>query len=327
MSEKIIKEICKWVSIVLILIAMFMLFSTKYVISDKDDRTKTKNNARDLEREIESNLSKENLKLIQKEADKRDIDIDFQEFKDQLLSIVEVLEDGKITLKEIISKRADLVGLIDTINDNYEDIFEDGFGYDEIDDQIDEIIDGLDDIKKGLIVFIGIFVLTLVFSVVVIILHVVNSKLPGISAVMIYIVWLITNFIMLNKLNKVAEDGWDKSDDFFKMQSAPVWPLILVLIAMLLWIFKDKLAEIGSKAVVSVPVFQEKTLAAKPMVYCSNCGEPLNEGAAFCPQCGMKYEPMAAPKETESVRPGVCPQCGSPIDPDTVFCGNCGYKV
>jgi len=49
--------------------------------------------------------------------------------------------------------------------------------------------------------------------------------------------------------------------------------------------------------------------------FCSECGQQLNPGAKFCPNCGAK----------QAVG-GVCTGCGNPVQPGTKFCPNCGQK-
>lgn len=56
---------------------------------------------------------------------------------------------------------------------------------------------------------------------------------------------------------------------------------------------------------------------------CPRCGEPLEDGAVFCANCGNKViKPQSASADVK-----ICPTCGSQIDGDTVFCTNCGTKI
>jgi ribosomal protein L40E len=54
---------------------------------------------------------------------------------------------------------------------------------------------------------------------------------------------------------------------------------------------------------------------------CPTCGQPLPEGATFCPHCGA-----ATPTHPKSVY-HFCPQCGAGLRPDARFCGKCGYRL
>ena len=59
---------------------------------------------------------------------------------------------------------------------------------------------------------------------------------------------------------------------------------------------------------------QAAPAAAK--AFCPECGNPVEAGAKFCPNCGAK---MAAAS--------VCPGCGQPVQPGAKFCANCGQKL
>lgn len=50
--------------------------------------------------------------------------------------------------------------------------------------------------------------------------------------------------------------------------------------------------------------------------FCADCGQPLQPGAKFCPNCGAKQ-----------VGSNACPACGQPVTAGAKFCGNCGQKL
>lgn len=52
-------------------------------------------------------------------------------------------------------------------------------------------------------------------------------------------------------------------------------------------------------------------------MYCSNCGNNMNDGDAFCAKCGA----------TRSIDHKTCPKCGTPIARNERFCSNCGCAV
>src|SRR5437868_14240085 len=81
--------------------------------------------------------------------------------------------------------------------------------------------------------------------------------------------------------------------------------------------------------------------------HCSNCGNALLDGAAFCDNCGAPVrgqgqgqpagqptvynstfdpaQPSAAPQQGASGAGAVnCPVCGAPAMPGEAFCDNCG---
>ncbi len=53
-------------------------------------------------------------------------------------------------------------------------------------------------------------------------------------------------------------------------------------------------------------------------VACSNCGNPVAEGAKFCPNCG---KPVPAPGTI------LCPKCSAVLPEGAKFCSNCGAKL
>ncbi len=48
--------------------------------------------------------------------------------------------------------------------------------------------------------------------------------------------------------------------------------------------------------------------------FCTSCGQPMPEGAKFCPHCGAKQTAAG------------CPGCGKPVPEGAKFCPNCGAK-
>lgn len=52
-------------------------------------------------------------------------------------------------------------------------------------------------------------------------------------------------------------------------------------------------------------------------MFCRNCGQPMDDMAAFCTHCG-------AGKGTGSA---YCPNCGNTVDPNAVVCVKCGVAL
>lgn len=50
-------------------------------------------------------------------------------------------------------------------------------------------------------------------------------------------------------------------------------------------------------------------------MFCKNCGNELETGAAFCPKCGYQKGSGA----------GFCANCGNEMAPGATVCGKCGY--
>lgn len=64
------------------------------------------------------------------------------------------------------------------------------------------------------------------------------------------------------------------------------------------------------------------------MAYCSKCGKPLAEDAAFCSSCGARVssEPVQR-KESYEGSVQKCPSCGQVLDAFSAVCPSCGYEL
>jgi len=62
---------------------------------------------------------------------------------------------------------------------------------------------------------------------------------------------------------------------------------------------------------------------------CTACGAEMQFNALFCPGCGGKAEPLAAPETpVENCSPvKVCASCGGELPENSTFCVLCGTKV
>ena len=68
------------------------------------------------------------------------------------------------------------------------------------------------------------------------------------------------------------------------------------------------------------------------MVFCTNCGQQLAEGAKFCSACGNKVDISSAFQsgQRKTVYDGEihkCPNCGSLLDSFKLRCQLCGYEL
>ena len=61
----------------------------------------------------------------------------------------------------------------------------------------------------------------------------------------------------------------------------------------------------------------------KLAVICPKCGKNLKPGAKFCSSCGANLAELS--KEAE--KPIVCPNCGAELEPDEKFCNQCGTAI
>ena len=64
------------------------------------------------------------------------------------------------------------------------------------------------------------------------------------------------------------------------------------------------------------------------MSFCINCGNKLEEGYDFCPECGTRIVPDTDNKYNSSdyISMKLCPKCGEPMPSDAYYCLNCGVK-
>lgn len=72
------------------------------------------------------------------------------------------------------------------------------------------------------------------------------------------------------------------------------------------------------------------------MPFCQNCGNKLDDQAAFCPKCGTACGNVGSANTTEEFakREQVfvgkirkCPQCGAVLNTDAVTCPECGFDL
>ncbi len=72
--------------------------------------------------------------------------------------------------------------------------------------------------------------------------------------------------------------------------------------------YVDKIAELESQIAAEA----QQAGAFGSSVPCPNCGNNMPQGAAFCNNCGQKYEPA------------LCGNCGQHLAPGAKFCAGCG---
>ena len=61
-------------------------------------------------------------------------------------------------------------------------------------------------------------------------------------------------------------------------------------------------------------------------MFCTNCGEAINEGEMICKGCGklsndIRQELLAMSEKSTAIK---CKNCGGPMSPEHKFCGTCG---
>lgn len=57
-------------------------------------------------------------------------------------------------------------------------------------------------------------------------------------------------------------------------------------------------------------------------IYCSECGEEMDDDNKFCPKCGFEVHEFDSTSKSN-----LCQKCGSKLDEDSTFCSNCGENV
>lgn len=70
--------------------------------------------------------------------------------------------------------------------------------------------------------------------------------------------------------------------------------------------------------VVNTPVAAVPTEAHLEEIECPNCATKMPANSKFCPECGNKIEIQ---------KPSFCTQCGEPIVEGAKFCANCGASL
>lgn len=63
------------------------------------------------------------------------------------------------------------------------------------------------------------------------------------------------------------------------------------------------------------------------MAFCENCGSPLPDDAAHCPECGMAVGMKQAEADSNTVEAVFCPECGAKNAGDDQFCQECGAPL
>ena len=346
MTDNMAKNICKWASIVLVALSLIAFMGGGIKIADKKGFKEFK---KELSKKLsyigiyslddldEDDTDEEYLENIQELFDMSDIDLEAEDAVKIITKSLKAVDDGKISMKEYAAIAPKYKKMVGAVLEAY---------MEDVDDEdIEEAEDSIRKFRSYTTFPVVMFYITILCGLVVIFLHFVNHKLPGISLTMINLIWVIALIVATNKLNIEMEDELEMDPGFFKMASGSVWAFIFALLAMLIWMFRETIAAKLSNAALPVPTMKPAAGSIIPnagaqtanVIRCSNCGNALNPGAVFCPMCGSKYEPPAEPSDpVKSSQPEIqpqiqapknCPGCGAVLDDDAVFCGMCGYKL
>ncbi|MCR4596558.1 MAG: zinc ribbon domain-containing protein [Lachnospiraceae bacterium] len=331
MNQKTVSNICKYVSALLAALVIVMLFRGFLTIADRDDK-------KDAIKGVKSALSdfkrldEDDIEDFQDELDDYDIDLNAKRLISQVKGFLTILKDGEVSPYEIAVNTPSVISLANEMEE-----------YDELAYfmDYDDIIYEMENVKGGLIALMILFVVTVIVGVLVVIMHVSGKKMAGILLTVLSFVWFVITCVAAYKINDFAEYELDYDDKFVKITGAPVWALIFAVLAMLIWIYRDKITGFfaGSGAATQMQAYGA-AIGQNTGIKCPNCGQMLNAGAVFCTNCGERFDSQAAsaapatpatPAQAATpVAPAagkVCPNCQAVLSDDSEFCTNCGTKI
>ena len=314
MNKSVVKNLCKWLSVVFVALAVVMLFRGSLTVADKDARKELQKSLKSAEKDMK--IDKDELDELQDSLDEMDIDIDAKKMVKQAQKAIKVVKDAKIAPSEIASAGPNIVSLAGELSDN------ESLGY-LIGSQYEEVFEQIEQFRGAMIALIILFYVSVIAGVVVIVLHVTDNKLPGVSMVVVSLIWWIIMGVASVGTNSYVYNELDIDEKIVRITAAPVWGFIFALIAMLIWIFRDKIADaigVGESSAAAAPA---KITSGK---VCPNCGKTLSEGALFCSGCGTKFEEAPAAEAEETPAKAFCANCGTELEEGTLFCPNCGTK-
>lgn len=315
MNNKIIGQIIKWVSIVFVAISVSMMFFGWITIADRKARQDLQSAIKSTRQEV--NLDQDELDEAQDELDQWGIDIDIEKLVKQIRKGLNSLKDAKISPCEIATTGPTVYKIADMMDDK-------AMLKEIIGDEFDKVLDVVKNVKSTIIALEILFYITIVAGIVVIILHVIESKLPGISVIVLNLIWWIVIGVASHKINVYGEDELYLDDKILKLTSAPVWAFVLAALAAALWFVKDKIV-IGGIGGASMAANYGPTGVTGGR-RCPNCANMLNDSALFCPKCGTRFEEQSKMNNISSERGLFCSKCGAPTEADALFCPKCGTK-
>lgn len=336
-KSKHFKGIIKWLSILMVFLSVCVsLFGGAERVIDRELLPEWRQETTGI-----ANRWNLNLGLIQQELENGGYYVDASGLREPVLYILQALADGKVSPFEhndILSyaRWGEPLGIY--------------LYYSYVDQESFKVME----IESHLIY---LFVLiTIVTGITVIVLHLKGSRLPGISIVIMSIVWLVFWFAVSieydhNLYGPISNllIGYGYFDE--RISASPIVALFFSVTSMVLWINRDRNIEFvreKSNRPKTRGIFssgsnrrsKQFSGARSPIndgntKKCRNCGRVLNPGAVFCPSCGTKYvEPVRQEQpvyQTDNTNSSVqekefCPNCGAELDSDAIFCGSCGYK-
>ena len=186
MTNNMAKNICKWVSIVLVALALILFMGGGIKIADKKGFKEFK---KELSKKLsyigiyslddldEDDLDEEYLENMQDMFDMADIDLEAEDAVKTITKSLKAVDDGKISMKEYAAIAPKYKKLVEVVLEAYmEDVDE---------EDAEEAEDAIKKFRFYTTFPVVMFYITLLCGFAVIILHFINHRLPGVSITVI----------------------------------------------------------------------------------------------------------------------------------------------
>lgn len=277
---------------VLTFICFFLLFSGWIKLKDGELRKDAKKTIKSFNSMLKD-VDRDDLKYLEAALEEEDISLSPKKVLDNCENIGEVISDTAIAPSETLTLVPSIIGLFSELTSD--DIIDsDIFGGYINGEFLEEAAEYRGTVYL-LIIFVIMFIATLVSAVTVTVFHALNKKeFAGISLA-------ICSFIMfiIYLASVIAINSWSNEEyyeDLVTLSAAPIWMLILSIASMLIWIEKDKIGEAlfgknpSAAKSTAIPTPQAAPAAAPKaaVTFCPNCGTKLDDDSAFCPECGTR---------------------------------------
>lgn len=164
------------------------------------------------------------------------VEMDVRSLIDQAKRVLKIARDGRLSASELAFTGTTAIKLINELKGN------------QIlsllsEKDLDELIDQLDDVSMRMYIFVAFFWVTIICCAAVIVLHVLNFKLPGVSVVVLNLIWLIMFIVVKSKLNEMVVNELEGPEDYLTVTAAPAIGFTAAVLALVLWILKDIIAQ------------------------------------------------------------------------------------
>lgn len=281
---------------VLTCICFFLLFSGWIKLKDgelRKDAKKTIKNFNSMLKEVD----RSDLKYLEAALEEEDISISPKKILDNCENIGGAISDTAIAPSETLTLVPSIIGLFSELTSD--DIIDSNIFGGYVNSAFLEDAAEYRGMTYLLIVFVIMFIATLVSAVTVTVFHALNNKkFAGISLA-------ICSFIMfiIYLAAVIAINSWSNKEyyeNLVTLSAAPIWMLILSVASMLIWIEKDKIGDAlfgknpsatkasASNSFASSAAPAPAAAPSSAVTFCPNCGTKLDDDSAFCPECGTR---------------------------------------